>query len=84
MPDGIKVLLREVLKPTGLDVDSIIPNPEAGQETQDILRMLQGGNQGQAMNRGAGQPQPLPPQSVPQLQQPLSNRPAVINMSTGA
>lgn len=84
LPDGIKVLLREVLKPTGLDVDKIIENPEAGQETQDILRALTGGNQGQALERGAGQPVPLPPQSVPQLSQPLSQRPAVINMPTGA
>lgn len=84
LPDGIKVLLREVLKPTGLDVDKIIPDPEAGQETQDIMRALSGGNMGQAMNRGTSQPVPLPPQSVPQLPQPLSQQPAVINMPTGA
>lgn len=62
LPDGIKVLLREVLKSTGLPVDDIISDPLAGREIAARAREL---GQAEAFSRGASSPQPLPPQSVP-------------------
>lgn len=91
LPDGIKILLREVLKTSGLPVDKIIPDPEAGANTQDLRELLTRGI-GPAMARGAGAPQPLPPQSLPpnvaqfppQAAPQLPNIPTPVNMPTGA
>lgn len=90
LPDGIKIMLREVLKSSGLPVDKIIPDPEQGANTQDLRELLTRGI-GPAMDRGAGQPQPLPPQSLPPnvTQFPSSPPPMIspttpVNMPTGA
>jgi hypothetical protein len=90
LPDGIKVLLREVLKTTGLPIDKIIADPAKEQKNLALARLLGStGNiaatEGQAPgqeavnNRGTSNPVPLPPQSIP---------PGVpstaVNMPTGA
>lgn len=88
LPDGIKILLREVLKSTGLPIDDIIPNPKAGEDARSLLRTLGGPGQtpGQeaVSNRGTSSPVSLPPQSVPPSPAPLTNRPTVVNMPQGA
>jgi hypothetical protein len=95
LPDGIKVLLREVLKSTGLPIDDIIPDPNKAEANLALARLVAPGaatGPGQpmgveaTMNRGTGNPVPLPPQSVPQgaTASPLSARPAVVNMPQGA
>lgn len=84
-PQGIHVLLREVLKNTGLPVDDIIPDPLRAQELSSAL-----GQQGisQAMDRGTSTPVPLPPQSVrppDEGRTPLNPQfPTPVNMATGA
>lgn len=90
LPDGIKVMLREVLKTTGLPVDEIIADPNKAESNLALARLL-GPNQqalGQqaVMERGTSSPLPLPPQSIPQgaTASPLSARPAVVNMPQGA
>lgn len=83
LPDGIKVILREVLKTTGLDVDQVIADPEQGRKAQDLLRVLGAGGQAAALNRGTSTPQILPPQSVPPLNAPLTGRPAISNGIAG-
>lgn len=86
-PEGISILLREVLKPTGLPIDDIIPDPKAAQNAQDLLKTLTG--QGQApgqeasMTRGSSSPVPLGPNSMPPPAA-LSGRPAAVNMPQGA
>lgn len=89
--EGIAILLREVLKTTGLPIDKIIPDPEARANAQDLLKTLTGPNgspqavgQQVAMNRGTSDPVPLPPQSQPRLAPPLSSRPGPVNMPQGA
>ncbi|MES2704807.1 MAG: hypothetical protein V4649_19360 [Bacteroidota bacterium] len=89
-PEGIAILLREVLKPTGLPIDDIIPDPKAGQNALDLLKTLggpEGGGQapGQevTMNRGTSEAVPLPPQSLPPPGA-LTNRPTAVNMPQGA
>ena len=76
-PEGLQVLLREVLSYTGLPVDKIIPNPERGKEMTDILRILGqnpspggAGSIEESMNRGTSTPVPLPPQSQPPFPTP--------------
>jgi hypothetical protein len=95
LPDGIKILLREVLKSTGLPIDDIIPDPQKAEANLALARLVAPGaatGPGQpmgveaTMNRGTSSPVPLPPQSVPQgaTASPLSARPAVVNMPQGA
>lgn len=64
MPDGIKVLLREILKQTGLPVDNIIADPNAQNELMAKVREL---SQAESFNRGTSNPVPLPPQSQPNV-----------------
>lgn len=84
--EGLSILLREVLKSTGLPIDKIIPDPNRESEALDTLRLLGGQAPGQEAvnNRGTSSPVPLPPQSQPQLTAPLTNRPTVVNMPSGA
>jgi hypothetical protein len=85
--EGISILLREVLKPTGLPIDDIIPDPKSAQNAQDLLRTLTG--QGQApgqeavSNRGTSTPVPLGPNSMPPPG-PLTSRTGPVNMPQGA
>lgn len=83
MPDGIKVLLREVLKTTGLPIDKIIPDPDQAAKAMDLLGLLGQGDTSQIQTGQAGPPQQLPPQSIPT---PLNNGgpPVPVNMATGA
>lgn len=84
LPKGIKIMLREVFKNTGLPVDDIIPDPDKEEGVRDIVGLL-GGKQMVASNRGTSSPVPLGPQSIPNLGMPLSPRtPAVIGMPQGA
>lgn len=57
MPNGIKVLLREVLKQTGLPVDDIITDPKMHDE---LLGKVQELSQAQGFFRGTSNPVPLP------------------------
>lgn len=66
LPDGVKVILREVLKQTGLPVDDIIEDPKARENLMAKVREL---SQGEAMDRGTSSPVPLPPQSIPPVNQ---------------
>jgi hypothetical protein len=91
LAEGLKVLLREVLKTTGLPVDDIIADPNKDKEGLDLLRMLDGQMSGQppqadmaeAMARGAGAPVPLPVQSLPPPNA-ISGPRVPVNMATGA
>jgi len=67
LPDGIKVLLREFLKTTGLPIDEIIADPMKGQNLLQKFREL---SQNESMDRGTSSPVPLPPQSQPALPNP--------------
>ena len=60
MPDGLKILLREILKQTGLPVDDIIADPKAKQVLLDKVREL---GQAESFFRGTGNPVSLPTQS---------------------
>ena len=60
MPDGLKILLREILKQTGLPVDDIIADPKAKQVLLDKVREL---GQAESFFRGTSNPVPLPTQS---------------------
>lgn len=86
LPDGIKILLREVLKSTGLPVNDIIPDPQQEANNMSLVRTLTGASptaqapgQQATMNRGTSTPTPLPPQSVPP-----GTSPTAVNMPTGA
>lgn len=84
LPDGIKTMLREVLKTTGLPVDDIIPDPKQSENVTDLQNLLgvEGGPPGgqtDAMIRGDSNAVPLPPQSLPPLQAPTA-----INLPQGA
>lgn len=57
LPDGIKIMLREVLKSTGLPIDEIIPNPNEANEAMDTLRTL-GGQVSEQGPMGPQAPQP--------------------------
>lgn len=93
LPDGIKIMLREILKTTGLPVDQIIPDPQQNEENKDMLNLLTNGMGGMAgateggqavpMERGMSNPPTLPPQSMPPTG-PLTNRPMPVNMPQGA
>lgn len=91
LPDGIKILLREIIKTTGLPVDDIIPDPGRDKEQLDLIKLLSGGGTpgniglptdtiGGAMGPGGGE---LPPQSMPPVP-PYGGPPAPINMPQGA
>lgn len=94
LPDGIKVMLREVLKTTGLPVDKIIPNPDQEGEGRDLANLFegQGGGMGQgmmpgqaeAMERGTNSAPALPPQSMPSPGPTANSIPTPINMPQGA
>lgn len=62
MPNGLKVLLREVLKQTGLPVDQIIEDPNLNNVLMGRLQEL---TQAEGFFRGTSNPVPLPPQSQP-------------------
>jgi hypothetical protein len=64
MPDGLKILLREVLKQTGLPVDRIIEDPNASNVLMGRLQEL---TQAEGFFRGTSSPVPLPPQSQPPM-----------------
>lgn len=96
LPDGIKVMLREVLKTTGLPVDKIIPDPNQGEDAQDLQHLFSQGSmpgepgQGQAsgvataMNRGLSGAPALPPQSMPSGAAAMASIPTPVNMPQGA
>jgi hypothetical protein len=77
--DSIKILLREILKTTGLPVDDIIPDPNRIAEIQSALGRVGVVN---GLDRGTSNPVPLPPQSRPPNIQP--GNPVPINLPTGA
>lgn len=81
-PDGLKILLREVLKPTGMPIDRIIPDPDEGSQYGALAGLLQPGNLQQGMQRGSSTAPALPPQSQPGPAEPP--HPVPVNMSTGA
>lgn len=91
LPDGIKILLREILKTTGLPVDDIIPDPNAGKGILDLAKLLtpdlpQGEMppmQSIAGAVGPGRAGQLPPQSRPPVE-PYSGPPVPVNMPQGA
>lgn len=62
LPSGIKVILREVLKQTGLPIDDVIPDPKKQEELMAKVREL---GQSQAFTNGGSAPQNLPTQSLP-------------------
>jgi hypothetical protein len=72
--DTIREVISEVLKSTGMHIS--LPNPRQG---SNLLQDLQGAGISTAMSRGAGQPQPLPPQSVVP-----SQKPSPINLPQGS
>lgn len=77
LPDDLLItVIREVLKSTGINVDQALPNP---QRANQLATDLQGAGISTAMQRGAGQPQPLPPQSVIP-----SQKPSPINLPQGS
>ena len=75
-PDVIQQLIREVVKSTGIDISKQLPDPQQAAITgQD----LQGAGIANAMQRGSGQPTPLPTQStVP------SQAPQAVNLPQGS
>lgn len=87
LPDGIKIMLREILKTTGLPVDDIVPDPNKGREALDLLRDIsRGADSGigptQALLTGTNQQITLPPQSQPNL--PPMSASVPVNMPQGA
>ena len=87
LPDGIKILLREILKTTGLPIDDIIADPNKEREGLELAQMIGRGAEGgmssaQALQTGMNNPPNLPPQSMPQL--PNMSAPVPINMAQGA
>lgn len=92
LPEGIKVLLREVIKTTGLPVDDIIPDPNKDRESLNLLKLLSGGegignvplpSDSIAGAVGPGGGGNLPPQSMPPVQ-PFNGPPVPVNMPQGA
>jgi hypothetical protein len=87
LPDGIKIMLREVLKSTGLPVDQIIPDPNKQAGLQNISQLVTGNGlpqpvgQMESMARGTGQPVPLGRQSMPQSLPPPTG---AVNLPQGA
>lgn len=95
--EGIEYLLREVLKPTGMNVDKIIPNPDQAQNENELGTLLAGqganpspapqqvgGPQGPALNTGTNNPPPLPAQSQPQQSPNMAPFPKPVNLPQGA
>lgn len=92
LPEGILVLLREIIKTTGLPVDDIIPDPNKGRESLDIMKLLSGAS---GMPTTPGPPNPgigamngppmdaLPTQSMPPVP-PFGGPQVPVNMSQGA
>lgn len=72
--DTIRQVISEVLKSTGMHVDF----PNQNRQPQ-LAQDLEGAGISTAMQRGAGQPQPLPPQSVVP-----SQKPTPINLPQGS
>lgn len=61
LPTGIKVLLREILKSTGLEVDDIIPDPEKEAKNMAIAQLAGGQPMGPTAAGPDGMPMPGPP-----------------------
>lgn len=80
---ALEYILRAILQNTGLDVDKIIPNPDAAANVQDLASLL--GGQTQAFSRGTSTPVPLPTQSQPPPTSPsLAPFPQPVNLAQGA
>lgn len=91
LPQGVLIMIREILKNTGLPVDDIIPDPLKGRELEGISGALNrgadyGGTGGQAQSfaRGTSSPVPLPPQSQPPMPMPTGGAPTPVNLAQGA
>lgn len=76
---SIKILLREILKTTGLPVDDIIPDPQRLSDIESALNRVGLAN---GLARGVSDPVPLPPQSQPPIPEPAF--PVPVNLPTGA
>lgn len=72
LPNGIKIVMREIMKQAGLPVDDIIADPMKQQELMDKVREFQ---QNQAFRSGSSVPQNLPTQSLPPPQVPAGPMP---------
>lgn len=70
LPDGVKVILREIFKQTGLPIDDIIADPKQQEVLLDKIREL---GQAESFGRGASNPVPLPGQSQPPMIPGLPN-----------
>lgn len=90
LPEGIKIMLREIMKTTGLPVDDIIPDPNADRGIENIRNLV--GAQGMLppapnvaspMERGMQNAPALPPQSQPPAQ-PNSGPTVPVNLAQGA
>lgn len=67
LPVGIKVLLREVLKSTGLPIDDIIPDPASDAKNLALAKLASGSLGGMPQGAGSpgGPPMPGPPGPPP-------------------
>lgn len=82
--EAIQLILRDILKNTGLDVDEIIPDPKKPEKMEALSRLFARG-QGTAMERGTSNPQDLPPQSQPPPTPPnLAPYPQPVNLAQGS
>lgn len=83
-PNALILILRDIFKNTGMDVDKIFPDPDAEAAHQNISNLL-GNGQAEAMQRGTSTPVPLPPQSQrPPRPANLSPVPTPVNLAQGA
>ncbi len=74
--DLIRQVISQVLQSTGMDIRDSMPDPR---RAQNLAMDLQGAGISTAMARGAGQPVPLPPQSIVP-----SQKPTPINLPQGS
>lgn len=79
---ALTYLLREIFKTTGIDIDKIFPDPDKGQNLEELMGLL--GPQAEAFNRGTSDAPALPPQSVPQQQPSMTPYPVPVNLAQGA
>lgn len=93
LPAGIKIMLREIMKTTGLPVDDIIPDPNAQEGITNLTSLLglppgtgsptPAPNMQEPMMRGMQDAPALPPQSLPPVQ-PNAGPTVPINLAQGA